>query len=70
MVLRFFFIQMPMRAHVRLELKKDEHIILDGGTLGFRKKLTLANQRLIIQKAKGFFKVSWKKEDEIPLKEI
>jgi len=53
-----------------MELEKDEHVILDDGTLGFRKKLTLTNQRLIVQKGKGFFKVSWKKEEEIPLEEI
>jgi len=48
-----------------MELEKDEHVILDDGTLGFRKKLTLTNQRLIVQKGKGFFKVSWKKEEEM-----
>lgn len=53
-----------------MELGKDERIILDDGTLGFRKRLTLTNKRLIILKGKGFFKVTWKKEEEISIEEI
>jgi len=58
-----------------MELEKDEHIILNDGILGrtwivFWKKLTRTNKRLIVQKGKGFFKVSWKIEEEIPLEEI
>jgi len=53
-----------------MELDKDENIILDDGNLGFRKKLTLTNNRLIILKGKGLFKVSWKKEEEILIEEI
>lgn len=53
-----------------MELEKDENIILDDGPLGFRRKLTLTNKRLIIQKGEGLFRVTWKQESEIPLAEI
>ena len=53
-----------------LEFFEGEEIVLDDGQLGFRKKLTLTNKRLIIQKCKGVFSVSWEQESEIPLEEI
>ena len=53
-----------------MELEEDEDVILDEGIFGFRKKLLLTNKRIIVQKAKGLFSVTWKTENEIPLSEI
>jgi hypothetical protein len=53
-----------------MPLKKDEHVVLDGGVLGFRKNLMLTNKRLVFQKGKGWFKLTWKDEEEILLNEI
>jgi hypothetical protein len=53
-----------------MELEEDEDVILDDGIFGFRKKLVLTNKRIIVQKAKGLFSISWKTENEIPLSEI
>lgn len=53
-----------------MKLEKDEHKILSEYTLGFRKKLTLTNKRLIVQQGEGFFRITWKNETEIPLEEI
>jgi hypothetical protein len=52
------------------ELQPNERIVLDNGNLGFRRKLMLTNQRLIIIVGKGLFNVTWSKESEIPLTEI
>ncbi len=53
-----------------MELEEKENIILDEGPLGYRKKLILTNKRLLVHKGKGFFKVTWKIEQEIPLTKI
>lgn len=54
-----------------MELKGDEHVILnEDGAMGFRRKLTLTDKRLILQKGHGVFKVTWTIEEEIPLVEI
>ena len=53
-----------------MKLKRDEKIILDNGPLGLKKKLTLTNKRLIIQKDEGVFNVDWKQEKVIPLDSI
>ena len=53
-----------------MKLKRDERIILDNGPLGLKKKLTLTNKRLIIQKDEGVFTTQWKKDKVIPLKTI
>lgn len=53
-----------------MKLKRDESIILDNGPLGLKKKLTLTNKRLIIQKDEGVFTTQWKKEKSISLKTI
>ena len=53
-----------------MDLEQDEHIVLDDGTLGYKKKITLTNKRLIIQKGGGLFKGTCKKEKEIPLVDI
>ena len=53
-----------------MKLGKDEKIILDDGNLGFRKKLTLTNERLVTQKGKGVFRVTWGIEDDISLSDI
>jgi rRNA maturation endonuclease Nob1 len=55
---------------LEMKLLEGEQIVLDDGPLGFRKKLTLTNKRLIIQKGKGLFNVYWAQESEIPLEEI
>src|SRR4030067_3532635 len=55
---------------MEFKLLTGEQIVLDNGSLGFRKKLTLTNKRLIIQTGRGFFSVTWEQEDEIPLQEI
>lgn len=51
-------------------MKKDERVILDDGPLGFRKKLTLTNKRLITQEGKWFLSVKWNKVEEIPINDI
>jgi hypothetical protein len=51
-------------------LDEDEKIILDDGPVGYRRKLTLTNKRLIFLKKKGVLTTSWVQEDEIPLEEI
>jgi len=53
-----------------MELEEDENVLLDGGPLGYRKKLILTNKRLLVHKGKGFFNVTWKIENEIPLSKI
>ena len=53
-----------------MKLKRDEKIVLDNGPLGLKKKLTLTNKRLIIQKDEGVFNVDWKQEKVIPLDSI
>lgn len=53
-----------------MDLEKDERVILDDGPLGFRKKLTLTNKRLITQEGKGFLSVKWNKVEEIPINDI
>jgi hypothetical protein len=53
-----------------MKLREGEQIVLDDGYLGFRRKLTLTNQRLIFWKKHGFFMTSWAQEEEIPLTEI
>ena len=53
-----------------MKLKRYESIILDNGPLGLKKKLTLTNKRLIIQKDEGVFTTQWKKNKVIPLKTI
>lgn len=49
-------------------LERGEKIVLDDGALGFGKKLTLTNKRLIVQEGEGFLRVKWK--EEIPIKDI
>lgn len=53
-----------------MKLSEGEQIVLDDGYLGFRRKLTLTNQRLIFWKKHGFFRTSWAQEEEILLTEI
>lgn len=53
-----------------MKLKRDESIILDNGPLGLKKKVSLTNKRLIIQKDEGVFTTQWKKKKVIPLKSI
>jgi hypothetical protein len=53
-----------------MQLVPGENIVLDDGPLGFRKKLTLTNKRLIIQKGKGLFNVTWEIESTIKLDDI
>lgn len=53
-----------------MKLKRDENLIIDNGPLGLKKKLTLTNKRLIIQKDVGVFKVDWKQEKTISLHSI
>ncbi len=53
-----------------MKLREGEQIVLDDGYLGFRRKLTLTNQRLMFWKKYGFFRTSWAQEEEIPLAEI
>ena len=53
-----------------MELEEDENVILDEGFWGYRKKLVLTNKRLLVQKGKGLFRLTWKIENEIPLGEI
>ena len=45
-------------------------MVLSEYSLGFKKKMTLTNKRLIVQQGEGFFRVTWKNEAEIPLEEI
>lgn len=59
-----------MLGGISMELEKDEKIVLDKGALGFRKKLTLTNKRLIVQEGKGLLSVKWKIAEEIPIREI
>jgi hypothetical protein len=61
-------------------LEKGEEIVLDNGrltssywkeySLSVKRRLTLTNRRLIIQKGGGLIKVNWTKELEIPLEAI
>ena len=53
-----------------MKLKGDENLIMDNGPLGLKKKLTLTNKRLIIQKDEGLFNVNWKQEKVIFLDSI
>ena len=53
-----------------MELQDDEIILLDDCSLGLREKMVLTNKRIIVQKGKGIFCVTWKNENEIPLGEI
>jgi hypothetical protein len=53
-----------------MKLREGEQVVLDDGYLGFRRKLTLTNQRLIFWRKHGFFGTSWAQEEEIPLAEI
>jgi hypothetical protein len=53
-----------------MKLREGEQVVLDYGYLGFRRKLTLTNQRLIFWRKHGFFRTSWAQEEEIPLAEI
>ena len=53
-----------------MKLREGEQVVLDDGYLGFRRKLTLTNQRLIFWKRHGFFRTSWAQEEEISLAEI
>ena len=53
-----------------MKLVKDEHIILSEYVLGFRKKLTLTNKRLVVQQGRGFLKVTWENKADIPLEEL
>jgi hypothetical protein len=55
---------------IEMKLKRDEDLIMDNGPLGLKKKLTLTNKRLIIQKDEGVFKVNWKQEKVISLDSI
>jgi hypothetical protein len=53
-----------------MKLREGEQIVLDDGYLGFRRKLTLTNQRLIFWRKHGFFVTSWAQEEEISLVEV
>jgi hypothetical protein len=53
-----------------MDLEGDERLVLDDGPLGFRKKLTLTNKRLIVQEGKGLLSVKWHKTEEIPMRDI
>ena len=53
-----------------MKLKRTEKIVMDNGPLGLKKKLTLTNKRLIIQKDEGIFNVDWKQEKAISLDSI
>ena len=53
-----------------MKLSEGERVVLDDGSVGFRRKLTLTNKRLIFQKKKGFISTSWVQDDEIPLDKI
>lgn len=53
-----------------MKLSEGERILLDDGSVGFRRKITLTNKRLIFQKKKGFISTSWVQDDEIPLDKI
>ena len=53
-----------------MKLREGEQVVLDDGYLGFRRKLTLTNQRLIFWRKHGFFVTSWAQEEEISLAEI
>lgn len=54
----------------KMKLKRDENLIMDNGPLGLKKKLTLTDKRLIIQKDEGLFNVNWKQEKVISLDSI
>ncbi len=51
-------------------IQEAEKVVLDNGYVGFRKKLTLTNKRLIYRKKEGLFKSEWIVEKEIPLELI
>lgn len=51
-------------------LSKGEHVIFDDGNLGNDKKLVLTNRRLIFLQGTGIFVKTYRKEGEIPIKDI
>jgi hypothetical protein len=42
-----------------IKLEEDEKILLDDALIGFRRKLVLTNKRLLVQKGKGMFNITW-----------
>ncbi len=55
---------------MEMNLREGEEVVLDDGYSGFRRKLTLTNQRLIFWRKQGVFRTVWAQEEEIPLTEI
>jgi hypothetical protein len=47
-----------------IKLEEDEKIILDDALIGFRRKLVLTDKRLLVQKGKGMFNITWVFEND------
>jgi len=55
---------------MEIQLPEGEEVILDGGNVGYRMKLTLTNKRLVYSKKEGWLKTTWSTAEEIPLEQI
>ena len=55
---------------LRGELLEGEIVVLDDGYVGYKRKLTLTNKRLIYTRGEGLFRTTWKLDEEIPLEQI
>jgi len=55
---------------MEMKLLEGEKVVLDDGYVGYKKKLTLTNKRLVYVRGEGFLSTKWKLDEEIPLEQI
>jgi len=55
---------------MEIKLLEGEKVVLDDGYVGYKRKLTLTNKRLVYVRGEGLFSTTWKLDEEIPLEKI